>query len=139
MEIDLAVLADAATIDGNGKLNILGIFDRIGVSRFPAKHGRIALVLRFAAGVRDAGSHRVGIRLRSPDGSEMVNLDGNMQFGPGSMKTGGGVRIPHVLNLDGLVFEGGGHHTFDIQVDGVHHCSIPLVVDELGAGAGAQA
>ncbi len=26
MEIDLALLADAATIDGSGKLNILGVF-----------------------------------------------------------------------------------------------------------------
>ena len=29
MEIDLALLADAATIDAAGKLNILGVFDRI--------------------------------------------------------------------------------------------------------------
>ena len=39
MEIDLALLADAATIDASGKLNILGIFDRIGVTQFPAQHG----------------------------------------------------------------------------------------------------
>ena len=31
MEIDLALLADAATVDVSGKLNILGIFDRIAV------------------------------------------------------------------------------------------------------------
>ena len=29
MDVDLALLADAATIDGAGKLNILGIFDRL--------------------------------------------------------------------------------------------------------------
>ena len=139
MEIDLSLLADAATIDGSGKLNILGIFDRIAVSQFPAQHGRVALVLRFSAGLKDAGSHKIEIRLRSPGGREIVNLDGNLQFGPGPMTAGGGVRIPHVLNLDGLVFEKAGHYTFDIRVDGVHHCSIPLVVDALSANEGARA
>ena len=51
MDIDLALLADAATIDGSGKLNILGVFDRISASAFPAQHGRMAMVLRFAAGL----------------------------------------------------------------------------------------
>ena len=50
MRVDLALLADAATVDSAGKLNILGIFDSITSTRFPAKHGLISLVLRFAAG-----------------------------------------------------------------------------------------
>ena len=39
MEVDLALLADAATIDGSGKLNILGIFDRLTTSAFPTAGG----------------------------------------------------------------------------------------------------
>ena len=41
MEIDVALLADAATIDAAGKINILGAFDRIEVQGFPAQHPRI--------------------------------------------------------------------------------------------------
>lgn len=133
MDIDLSLLADAATIDGSGKLNILGVFDRISASAFPAQHGRMALVLRFAAGLPEAGPHNVGIRLSGPDGEELLRLDGEMQLAPGPRSAGGGVKVPHVLNLDGIVFARPGNYTFDVSVDGEHHVGIPLsVVDASG-------
>ena len=61
MRVDLALLADAATVDSAGKLNILGIFDSITSTRFPAKHGLISLVLRFSA------------RSRKPEGGRAKN------------------------------------------------------------------
>ena len=128
MDIDLALLADAATIDGSGKLNILGVFDRISASAFPAQHGRMAMVLRFAAGLPEAGQHDVGIRLSGPGGEELLRLDGEMQLGPGPRSSGGGVKVPHVLNLDGIVFTRPGRYTFDVTVDGEHHVGIPLTV-----------
>ena len=135
MEIDLALLADAAPIDGSGKLNILGVFDRVSASAFPAQHGRMAMVLRFAAGLPESGPHEVGIRLSSPDGVEVLRLDGEMQLAPGPLSAGGGVKVPHVLNLDGIVFTHSGHYTFDVSVDGRHHVSIPLNVIDTGGGA----
>ena len=135
MEIDLALLADAATIDGSGKLNILGVFDRVSASAFPAQHGRMAMVLRFAAGLPEAGPHEVGIRLSAPDGTEVLRLDGEMQLAPGPLSAGGGVKVPHVLNLDGIVFTRAGHYTFDVNVDGEHHVTIPLSVIDTGGGA----
>ncbi len=128
MEIDLALLADAATIDATGKINILGIFDRISVSQFPAQHGRISLVLRLTAGTSEVGTHEMEIRLSDPNGAEVLSLNGEMQLvgGPGA---GAGIRVPHVLNLDGLVFPGPGRYSFDVKVDGEHHVSISLVVD----------
>ena len=68
MEIDLAFLADAATIDASGKLSVLGIFDRIGVSQFPAQHGRITLVLRFTAGTSEMVRMRCTSGCRIPAG-----------------------------------------------------------------------
>lgn len=136
MEIDLAILADAATIDAGGKLNVLGVFDRINASSFPARHGRVAMVLRFTAGLHEAGEHELEIVLKDPDGEEMVRLDGNIHFGPGPMHTGGEIRVPHVLNLDGLVFEEPGRHSFDLRVDGEHHRSISLNVASASAGGG---
>lgn len=133
MDIDLALLADAATIDGAGKLNILGVFDRIAASTFPAQHGRMAMVLRFAAGLPEAGAHDVGIRLSGPGGEEILRIDGEMNLAPGPRSLGGGVKVPHVLNLDGVVFERPGQYTFDVSVDGEHHVGIPLtIVDARG-------
>ena len=128
MDVDLALLADAATIDGSGKLNILGIFDRLSTSSFPTRHPRLSLVLRFSAGLDEVGPHDVQITLRAPDGKEVVRIDGEMSLAPGPMGSGGAVIVPHVLNMDGLVFPVPGRYAFDVRVDGEHHVSIPLSV-----------
>ena len=134
MEIDLALLADAATIDASGKLNILGVFDRISVSQFPAQHGRISLVLRITAGPNEIGAHEMEIRLTDPQGAEVLSLNGEMHLGGGPGATSG-IRVPHVLNLDGLVFSGPGRYSFDVKVDGQHEVSISLLVEgPLGTG-----
>ena len=137
MEIDLALLADAATIDASGKLSILGIFDRIGVSQFPAQHGRVTLVLRFTAGTSEMGSHEVHIRMSDPGGVEVLSLNGEMQL-VGGADASDGIRVPHILNLDGLIFTGPGRYSFDVKVDGEHHVSLPLSV-EGPSGLGADA
>lgn len=139
MDVDLALLADAATVDGSGKLNILGVFDRVTTGQFPARHGRIALVLRFTAGVDEMGVHEVEIRLRDPEGGEVLRLSGQMELGPGATAPGNGMRVPHVLNLDGLVFEMAGAYAFDVSVNGDHHVSIPLLVTGPMQGASAMA
>ena len=128
MEVDLALIADAAPIDNSGKLSILGIFDRIGTSSVPARHPRMVLVLRFIAALNETGKHRIWITLRDPDGKEVVGVDGEMQLGPGPAGDGGGIRVPHVLHLDGLVFPVPGQYAFDVRVDGQHHASLPLTV-----------
>ena len=137
MEIDLALLADAATIDASGKLNILGIFDRIGVAQFPAQHGRVTLVLRFTAGTSEIGSHEVHIRMSDPGGAEVLSLNGEIQL-VGGAAAQDGIRVPHILNLDGLVFTGPGMYNFDVKVDGEHHVSLPLSIEgPQGRGAAA--
>jgi hypothetical protein len=128
MEVDLALLADAATIDNSGKLNILGVFDRITTGSLPTQHPRLALVLRFVASVQEIGLHTVGISLRAPGGEEVVRIDGEMQLGPGPASMAGSVRVPHVLHLDRLVFPHSGSYAFDVSVDGEHHVSVPLTI-----------
>ena len=128
MEVDLTLIADAATIDSSGKLSILGIFDRIGTSSFPAQHPHMVLVLRFIAAVNEAGKHQITIALRDPAGREVVGVDGEMQLGLGPAGGGSGIRVPHVLHLDGLVFPVPGLYAFDVRVDGEHHASLPLTV-----------
>lgn len=135
MDIDLALLADAATVDSAGKLNILGVFDRLGADSFPARHPRLSLVLRFTAGLPEAGTHQVDISLRDPEGDEVVHMDGEMQLNPGGGGATDAIRVPHVLNIDGLVFPRAGRYAFDVSVDGDHHVSIPLMVADKRAGS----
>ena len=128
MDVDMALLADAATIDGSGKLNILGIFDRLTTTSFPTRHPSLSLVLRFSAGIDEVGRHQVTILLKGPDGKEVVRIDGEMNLAPGPSSAGGAVLVPHVLNMDGLVFPVPGRYAFDVRVDGEHHVSIALSV-----------
>ena len=134
MEVDLILTADAATIDGSGKLNLLGVFDQISVGRFPARHGRLSLVLRFLGGVGDAGTHKLTIKLSSPKGKELVSLSGELKVSPGRRSLETGIRVPHVINLDGIVFNEAGVHTFHILVDGRHQATLPLSIVSRGAG-----
>jgi hypothetical protein len=132
MMIDLAIVADAATVDAAGKLNILGIFDRITSPQFPAPPLRISLVLRFNAAISEAGSHGVNIRLKGPTGQEIFRLDGEMVMTPAIGSGEDGIHLPQVLNMDGIVFERAGRYAFDVSIDGEHHVSVPLNVVEAG-------
>jgi len=132
MEIDLALLADAATIDASGKLNILGVFDRVSVASFPASHPHLALVFRLTASMDESGQHQVEIVLRDPDGepTKLPPIRGDLQVRPGP---GGGfgqsrVRIPQVVNIGSLRFEKAGKYTFHVSVDGEERTSVPLMV-----------
>lgn len=132
MEIDLALTADAATIDAAGKLNLLGVFDQISAARFPARHGRLTLVLRFTGGVADAGTHQLTIRLMTPSGSELVAIRGELNVSPGRGSIQTGIRVPHVINMDGLVFQEAGVHTFEILVNDRHQATLPLTIAQQG-------
>lgn len=130
MEIDLALVADAATVDASGKLNILGVFDRITTTGFPAKHPRLSLILRLSASMNEAGEHAVEITLRDPEGGEMGRIQGTVGVGFGPSDTGGRVSVPQVINMDGVVFKQAGRYSFDVQIDGDHHVSVPLFLHQ---------
>lgn len=49
MELSLGLLADSATPGEQGKLNVVGEFRYIGAHTLPAKHPRMAVVLRILA------------------------------------------------------------------------------------------
>ena len=128
VEVDLALLADAATIDAAGKLNILGVFDRLTSASLPAQHPQMVLILRFTASLQEMGRHHVEIALRDPSGGEVMRIDGDMQLGGGSGARGGAIKVPHILHLDGLVFPKAGLYAFDVAVDDEHLVSVPLAV-----------
>lgn len=127
MRIDLALTADAATVDASGKLNILGVFDRIAAASFPVQHGRIALVLRFTGGIESAGRHDVSIRLSGP-GGELFHVEGSLQVAPPAPGSRGVLRLPQVFNLDGIVFPSAGHFEIRVSLDGVASVTLPLEI-----------
>ena len=124
MNLDLALTADAATVDSSGKLNVLGIFDHIAASEFPARHDRMCLVLRFSAAGNEAGEHGVEVLVRTPSGDELARMSGSIGLG---LAVGTeGVRIPQVLHMDGFVFPQPGTYQIEIEIDGQVAGTLPL-------------
>lgn len=124
MNLDLALIADAATVDSSGKLNVLGIFDHIAAAEFPARHERMCLVLRFSAAANEAGDHEVEVVIRDPEGEELARMSGSI--GLGLFMGGEGVRIPQVLHLDGFVFPQPGTYLIEVEIDGEVQGSLSL-------------
>jgi hypothetical protein len=130
MNIDLAVLCDAATLDSSGKLHILGVFDQIQAAVFPARHDRIALVLRVATGPEDTGEHQADIRLVDPDGTQMLRLDGRL--GVTGSRPGASSHLPQILNLDGIIFPRPGVYRFEVRVDETLLSTLNLTLRQMG-------
>ncbi len=71
MDVPLALIADAANISEEGKLNVLGVFNRITARELPATHPQLTLVLKFVADAVEAGqTKRLQIFLRTRTGND---------------------------------------------------------------------
>lgn len=134
MHVTLAVLADYANVTGDGKLNILGIFDRMNVNALPAVHPQMNLVLRLEAhsAERDR-SHPVEIRLHDPDGQTVFEIKGEIvpQGEPGHA-----ISTNQILTLNNLQLARPGDYTFTVFVNNDLKAEIPLLV-EFGPMSGA--
>ena len=129
MQVKLAVLADYANVTAEGKLNILGIFDRIAVAEFPAAHPQMHLVLRLEAHPAERDRmHDVELRLHGPDGETVFEVKGELEaHGP----PGQTIATNQILTLSNLQLARPGGYTFVIFVDNDLKAEIPLGVELL--------
>jgi hypothetical protein len=125
----LAVACDYALIDQQGKLSVLGIFERIWVEHFPAVHPRLHLVLRLKGRRTEIGEHSIVIRLVDDEGREVLRGDGAVQIGEppaGVLEVEAGA----VLAFD-VPLERPGIYTFEIAVDGSLEATVPIAVSQI--------
>lgn len=133
MQVKLAVVADHANVSSEGKLNILGIFDRIAVTSVPAVHPQMHLVVRLEAhpAERDR-AHAVEVRLHDPDGQTVFELKGEVVPQGHAGET---ITANQIIGINNLVLGKTGEYTFVIFVDHDLKAEAPLVVDFLDVGA----
>ena len=126
MEVAFAMLADAANISREGKLNILGAFDRIYGAKFPLRWPRMVLVTRFEASAAEFGSEKsIEIVTMDADGKRLGKASGKMKIGEG--RTGRQIKINHVLPM-GMTFPAPGEYSIEILVNGEPKATVPLEV-----------
>lgn len=128
MEVDLAVVADAANVSQEGKLNVLGVFDTIWAREFPFRHAAMVFVLRVRADFTEQGDHGLVVRLIDADGGQLFKAEGPLKV-PQSVP--GRPLKPHViLGLAGITFQRPGDYSFEVILDDRHLKSVPLHVME---------
>jgi hypothetical protein len=127
MEVDLAVLADAANLTENRKLNILGIFDLFTLGpEFPANSPTFAIVIRIVAHPSELGQHALTLRVADADGKEITRIEAD--FGVRRKKASAKpARVPFILPAQ-IKFPAPGDYTLDILINGRWEKSISLEV-----------
>ncbi len=132
MQVKLAVVADHANVSSEGKLNILGIFDRIVVSDLPAVHPQMHLIVRLEAHPAERDRpHPVEVRLHDPDGQTIFELKGEVV--PEGL-AGETITANQIVGINNLVLGKTGEYVFVIFVDHDLKAETPLVVDFLDVG-----
>ncbi len=133
MHVRLAMVADHANVSAEGKLNILGIFDRIAVTSLPAVHPQMHLVLRLEAHPAERDRpHPVEVRLHDPDGQTVFELKGEVLPQGFAGET---IAANQIIGINNLVLAKTGEYSFVIFVDHDLKAETPLVVDFLDVGA----
>jgi hypothetical protein len=127
MDVQVAVLADAANISAQGKLNILGAFERIVAQGFPALHPSMALVLRLKLGYEDGrGLHTLRVTFRDEDGREGGTATADVQVG--EIPPGGFISTNQILNFAAVQFAKAGHYVFEVFWDEASKARVDLLV-----------
>src|SRR5882724_4314589 len=118
MNIQVAVLCDAATEDMNCKLNLLGAFDTIYAPQMPAIHPQCSVAVRVTFVSGDEGTRTVTLSFINADGRAiMQNIDLSAQ-----------VALPDdahfltrnfIVNIQQLKFEEPGLYSVDVRLDNI--------------------
>ena len=136
MEVDLAVVADAANVSQEGKLNVLGVFDTIWAREFPFRHSAMVFVLRLHADFTEQGDHGMQVRLIDADGGQVFKAEGPVKVPAGAP---GRAARPHViLTLNAISFPAPGDYSFEVTLDGAHLRSVPLHVVKMPGREGGH-
>ena len=136
MEVSFALLADAANISREGKLNVLGAFDRIYGAKFPLTWPRMMLVTRFLASAAEFGAEKsIEIVTLNADGKRLGGATGKMRVPQG--QSGRALKINHVLPM-AMTFPAPGEYSIEILVNGESKATVPLEVIQREEKANGQ-
>lgn len=117
MKTTLAVLADYANVSQEGKLNIMGIFDRILTPSVPVCHPEMRLVIRMEADpVEQNRDHQVEVQCMDSDGNKLFYFGGSINVSRKD-NTFGSVAFDQILDFKNLVFSRFGAYTFAVFVN----------------------
>jgi hypothetical protein len=126
LEVNIAVLADAANVSQEGKLNITGIFNRLQLKNFPATSPTFSIVLGLLAHASEVGNHQLLVRLADEDGQEIAKIKGDFKV-PRAKSGGKPIGTSIILGTQ-VKLPKPGDFSFDVLIDGRWEKTISLEV-----------
>jgi hypothetical protein len=130
----MALVADEANLSEDGKLNVLGAFDRIAAASFPLIHPKMVYVFRLEARYGDGGAPvPVRVRLIDDDGSAIFEAGGEIiapDVEPGDFAT-----THQLFALHGIRFPHPGMYKFIVTVGDLPPHETPIAAVQTGWGA----
>lgn len=126
MEIEIFTLCDAAA-DYQGRLSILGVFDRIFAPTLPASHPHCAVALRIRFSKIEEGKHTLALHIVDMDGKMIIPpLEGEFTVRLPGNESEGAINL--VLNLQGLIFSSYETYNINLAIDSQKRDSLPFLV-----------
>jgi hypothetical protein len=123
----MAVLADEANVSQEGKLNLMGIFDRIAAADFPVAHPKLVFAFRVEAEFADSGRmFPVRVTMEDEDGAVLFEAAGELMApptAPGEYATSN-----QIFSLVGLQFPRAGMYRFVVRLGESAPHETPLLV-----------
>ena len=128
----LFLAADYANITGDGKLNVMGVFNDIYSFNFPARHSTMHLVGKLGAELGEYEQTRnFTIKLLNEDGNPLMDISGQFQIPKG--ERGRKPEVNLILELKDVVFPNPGIYQFVILVEKDYKCDLSLYVNKIEA------
>jgi hypothetical protein len=139
MEIKIALVADAANLSQEGKLNILGAFTDIRTSEVPARHPEMQLVLLMEASAAESGrTKKLEVKLLDEDGIQVGGMAGEFVVA-NPPRPGQRIQMSSILRFTDVVFPKEGAYSLHIMVDGDTKAEVPMSVSVTSDGAEGNA
>jgi hypothetical protein len=123
----MALLADEANVSQEGKLNVLGVFDRLASPAFPTVHPKMVFVFRVQAEYGDTNrTHPVRVRLMDEDGATLFEANGEIV--PPPVEPGEFATAHQLFALVGIQFPRPGFYKFVVTLGDLPPHETPLSV-----------
>ena len=139
MNVPLALLADAANISQEGKLNVLGAFDNINALSFPVVHPVMVLVIGLTASPAEYGHKRkCKIRLLDADANQLLAIEGDLEVNqPSDLEAPRSVYIP--FTLPPITFPHEGDYAFHILIGDDEKATVPFRLTDRSSNRSQEA
>ncbi len=127
MQLTLSVLCDDARERPDGRVDLVGVFDRLSAPGFPAMQERMVAVFVMEWDADEAGHQPLRADLLDERGRRVLTIEGHTDVvGPGA--DGERARTRLILPLERVVFPQAGRYRFELVAGGDTHPAAPLHV-----------